>query len=144
MTSLSTRFLGQPRLTKPTFKRMYRPYGRIFIQDSIGAPPGGEFAGRQRVEYGLGRRGDFDFADNGGSGTFHFYGNCSPSQVIIVGNETICSGRRAGEYRHGATGPLDGKSRERVVRQTALAGRLELPPGYRDQSIGDVAGRELR
>src|ERR1035437_854658 len=35
MTSLSTRFLGQPRLMKPTFKRVYRPYGRICIQDSI-------------------------------------------------------------------------------------------------------------
>src|ERR1035441_2453997 len=37
MTSLSTRFLGQPRLIKPTFKRVYRPYGRIFFQDSIRA-----------------------------------------------------------------------------------------------------------
>src|ERR1039457_7216823 len=27
MTSLSTRFLEQPRLMKPTFKRVYRPYG---------------------------------------------------------------------------------------------------------------------
>src|ERR1019366_7907491 len=35
ITSLSTRFLGQPRLMKPTFKRVYRPYGRISIQDSI-------------------------------------------------------------------------------------------------------------
>src|SRR6516164_8592869 len=38
MTSLSTRFLGQPRLMKPTFKRVHRPYGRIFIQDSIEPP----------------------------------------------------------------------------------------------------------
>src|ERR1035437_3250067 len=35
ITSLSTRFLGQPRLMKPTFKRVYRPYGRISLQDSI-------------------------------------------------------------------------------------------------------------
>src|SRR5450759_1917384 len=38
MTSLSTRFLGQPRLMKPTFKRVYRPYGRISLKDSIAWP----------------------------------------------------------------------------------------------------------
>jgi hypothetical protein len=35
MTSLSTRFLGQPRLTKPTFKCVSSLFGGFFLQDSI-------------------------------------------------------------------------------------------------------------
>ena len=104
MTSLSTRFLGQPRLTKPTFNGVYRPYGRISLQDSIQAGRGdarslwrdgqGEgfhggfeeagFDGGVRV--GQGARGGyvFGFDDDDGSHVLHVVGVAADDDDAFV------------------------------------------------------------
>src|SRR6185369_14886198 len=61
----------------------------------------------------------------------------SPVQVIIVGNEIISDRLIAGLYGHGAAGPLDGESGQRLVCQTALAGGQQLSAGHCDQPTGD-------
>src|ERR1035438_10365173 len=63
---------------------------------------------------------------------------------MIVGSENISDRPIAGRYGHGATGPLDGEDRQRVVCQAALAGGEQLSAGHCHQPARDVAGRYLR